>query len=102
MKHTQGPWAIDSDLPPNANPVIARTTYHRIPISADIPSMSLSYEDDYANAKLIAFAPQLLQVLKEALEYQGAIEDARQDWIALARIIIAKVEGENEVHHEEK
>jgi len=60
-EHTQGPWAVDSNLPPNARTVICRTC-DGTPISANHLGPHPP-EQDEANARLIATAPELLEAL---------------------------------------
>ena len=64
MKHTEGPWAIDHELPPNTRSIVARTTGY-IGISANTNGPHNENEDP-ANARLIAAAPEMLEACKEA------------------------------------
>lgn len=88
--HTPGPWAIDSELPPNSRSVIARVC--GIPISGNT-SGPHSEEEDRPNARLIAAAPELLAALQGFIalnDPQGAF-----DWpeYRAARAAIAKATG---------
>jgi len=81
--HTPGPWVIDSELPPNARSVIARTTGNHTPISAPITVDGLICGGrimDDANARLIAAAPDLLAALIAVSNgfADGSIQWARQ------------------------
>lgn len=64
--HTPGPWAIDSELPPNSRSVIARVS--GIPISGNT-SGPHSEEEDRPNARLIAAAPELLEALQMCIAW---------------------------------
>ena len=93
-KHTPGPWVVD---PANPN-LVARDgdVYEYIcEVSPSVFSNSThSYDQECANARLIAVAPELLEALKELMEYAGIIEE-RCDTVATnkARAAIAKAEG---------
>lgn len=54
-----------------------------------IPSAS-----NRANARLIAAAPDLLEILKEALDVMGTWDDAEPGWATTARAAIAKAGGD--------
>lgn len=64
-KHSNGPWEIDSNLPPNARSIICRVG--DIPISANINGPH-NPEEDSANAQLIAAVPDLLEACEEMLK----------------------------------
>ncbi len=61
--HSPGPWAIDSDLPPNGRSVIARVD--GIPISANIEGPH-DEGQSMPNAKLISASPIMLGALRMA------------------------------------
>lgn len=64
MTHTPGPWEIDSNLPPNARSVIARTTggikYQTVTVAPYPDGQDYLYEGQ-----------SLDEATKEALAYRG-------------------------------
>ena len=89
-KHTPGPWALSS----GASHVIAA----RGGGICKLDSIHGAYQDQAANAHLIAAAPDMLEALKR-IEY-GLTQDARTadgwtkaDAVACAQAAIAKAEG---------
>lgn len=100
-KHTQGPWHADregniwrrhpSDLYQNGGSVAgdrALASVHRGWYGKDETGFPVE-----ANARLIAAAPELLEALKEAVDFCHAMHEKpriTQDWKAL----IAKATGE--------
>jgi len=108
MSHTPGPWMVDciSDDFDGAIDIVSNFT-----VDADgrrtanwIAACDLQddrIEENHANAHLIAAAPELLQLVREALqsfeEFRGAtpgdhVVDLR-DWMQTARAALAKAEG---------
>jgi hypothetical protein len=100
-KHSPGPWAIDSGLPPNDRPVIARVG--SIPISAnmhgphinDFDSVQMSAANPYpapdlSNAKLIAAAPELLAALELCIA-SVALQDEDGEALRIARAVVTKI-----------
>lgn len=96
-QHTPGPWAICTDKPEFAK------TYD-LAQDTDCPSEVLAtirlYGNDetrWANARLIAAAPELLQALEHALERleasQPTVGTATWEVIKEARAAIAKANG---------
>jgi len=61
-EHTPGPWAVGPDLEVVYEPNGCRVTY---PLS--ITSMKGRTDEDRANARLIAAAPEMLESLKDLL-----------------------------------
>jgi len=100
-KHTPGPWNLgSSDLPVSGLSIHANvagrkhSTLCRL-VSAKYSGMSQS--EEYATAKLIAAAPQLLEALQELVNVHAA--GAANETIALdfwdhAKHAIAKATGE--------
>jgi hypothetical protein len=92
-KHTQGPWAALMQDPPT----IADRRGCRVATSCALPGQSA--EEQQANARLIAAAPDLLEALRALAE---CVEGYRQTgclgaWdkpLGEARAAIAKGEGE--------
>jgi hypothetical protein len=87
-EHTPGPWKV-SHL--NAGQVMTSTDGYDA-------SIRCYGSDGYANARLIAAAPELLSRLKTAMAYMEA-KSEQPDWVSETRTIIAKAEGTmNEVN----
>lgn len=87
--HTPGPWVLDCEnLPHGPKPTLI--TYVGVPIAKAI--------DNYANARLIAAAPELLEALEEAFMALGRAggnmitSPIRAEW-EKARAAIAKAKG---------
>ena len=72
MNHTPGPWKIDKVLTMNAAPIITAETCWRNQSRVVAKAMYHSGSEDpevQANAKLIAATPDLLEALREALDF---------------------------------
>jgi hypothetical protein len=82
-KHTPGPWAVIES--PRGYIVAARDGVYDIAVIRDIGS-----EDNHANARLIACAPDLLEALRPLTKGVYWITDAQ---VKAARAAIAKAEG---------
>jgi len=90
-QHTPGPWAIETDRD------AGHSNHQRHHIFAIVGggnrlAVCCYKQNEEANARLIAAAPDLLEALKEALEI-GDLEG----WCIRARAAIAKAEGRSEV-----
>jgi len=66
-KHTAGPWAVKGSNPPR---VYARDGYDIIAACDSI--MEMTHEQELANARLIAAAPELLAALEQCLKIVDA------------------------------
>ena len=94
-KHTPGPWVVGNVDPLNFGVL---RDWGIDPIGfvygPSFPERSEVGQRALANARLIAVAPELLEALKELMEYAGIIEE-RCDAVATnkARAAIAKAEG---------
>lgn len=86
IAHTQGPWWVDNRRPTGALQVQAQ---HRGVGSSYCVASVNYYEDDAANACLIAAAPELLDALKKVV----ALSDRKHDAWDAAHAAIAKAEG---------
>ena len=86
-KHTPGPWLAVSNRSNTAFSCIAYPDGYTLATCNNV-----SVGDWEANARLIAAAPELLEVLKA---FPGFIDDATigDDWIERAWAAIAKAEG---------
>ena len=89
-KYTPGPWEIDDQLPPNPRSVIARTVGRRA-ISGNTVGPHDSLDDD-SNARLIAAAPDLLELLKEA-QIRIFRLDGNSDLYRRICLVLCKAEG---------
>ena len=88
-KPTPGPWSIEENV--RAGGVIHLAVTNRAAgddwMPCSITPMAWVRDIDYANARLIAAAPELLEAAKKAARHMG--DDQRDDLIAA----IAKAEG---------
>ena len=99
-KHTPGPWRIgnlasyDGYTGQPYRNVWAGQGEAATVVARAIRSEGVMTNDVDADARLIAVAPELLEALKELMEYAGIIEE-RCDAVATnkARAAIAKAEG---------
>ncbi|MEW5729987.1 MAG: hypothetical protein AB1918_19325 [Pseudomonadota bacterium] len=64
--HTPGPWTIDHDSLVMGGQVVAH--------AADLSTDSSSYEEGVANLRLIAAAPELLDLLSRLYDHVAAAE----------------------------
>jgi hypothetical protein len=91
-KHTPGPWKVAKPQKSHAN---GKLMYGIVG-----PEIVADYEDwgfTEANARLIAAAPDLLEVLSEVVKFWDSIvpTDCINDMHIKARAAIARAEGEN-------
>ena len=93
-KHTPGPWVWDDDGATLRGPRNMKVLQDGEGLWNLWNSATLKDGMGEANARLIAVAPELLEALKELMEYAGIIEE-RCDTVATnkARAAIAKAEG---------
>ena len=94
MSHTPGPWKADDKGKAVFIPLRA---HHCEQLGIQVGFVS--WEDDkesLANARLIAAAPDLLEVLQWFMPFiESEQDDERQaPWVEKARAAIAKAEGE--------
>lgn len=94
-KHTPGPWTIEGEG-------IIRSPFGFVGEVAGLDGEEEIEEESAANASLISSAPELLEALREALEWlESAQADEPKDYhnehldaaISKARAAIAKAEG---------
>jgi hypothetical protein len=89
-KHTPGPWEFLQFA--HRDGALAVLSHEHAPGGIALTVGGLGLEE-LANARLIAAAPELLAVLKEAeLDCRGY--DALHGWLEKATELIAKAEGE--------
>ena len=83
-KHTPGTWEVDTDI--NTDVV----SDGGIVADCGLFSGPVDEDEQIANARLIAAAPELLKHLKIAMEY---LPHVSIEWAKKARATIAKAEG---------
>lgn len=91
MKHTPGPWTVDDSVPDEAVYVMCPSG-----TIANVGPCGTPDDEDKANARLIAAAPDLLEALKNTLCYLEADSDddtEREDY-AQANAALAKAKRE--------
>lgn len=89
-KHTPGPWRVvvdDTDSQVTGFPCIEANNYTVV----GCEGMYGDIERDYANARLIAAAPDLLSLVEDALE---DVTEFQTDWDKDARAAIEKAKGD--------
>jgi hypothetical protein len=90
-KHTPGPWKVGTS-PPNGEQTIGT---HQGLMVAVATTVFDDKEQTIANARLIAAAPELLDLLKEIFDdvKQGAIPNLDDPWHEKTITAIAKATG---------
>lgn len=104
-KHTPGPWYVDTEysiqIMKHMEHLVGTTKYTDYTV-ADISEGGFTGEEELANARLIAAAPELLEALQELLawdldslpgEVSLGFSGIEKD-IARAKAVIAKATGE--------
>jgi hypothetical protein len=95
-KHTPGPWELSNDHKPSPYVIrqvgrfggLASVKFH------GFNKTERAREEQAANARLIAAAPDLLDALEEAIEVVGSWgDDGDPSWLERAKSAIAKVGG---------
>ena len=81
-KHTPGPWTVERD----GNIFDIKAPQGFTPCTTNV----IDPETDAANAALIAAAPEMLEVMKDA---QGLLDNASAELRKRYRAAIAKAEG---------
>lgn len=96
-KHTPGPWVHDTrgQGKPDVRAASGRAVACTWMVCGSAPKSDKGYEarceEDRANARLIAAAPELLAALEELVGWQTCVPDAV---VEAARAAIAKATGE--------
>ena len=97
-KHTPGPWNIgSSDLPVSGMSVHGGNRQHTtIARLVDSSLVGMPFDENYANARLMSAAPDMLEALKrlEAVYRVSHSAKTRADCWRQARAAIAKATGE--------
>ena len=87
MKHTPGPWHIGM----KPGPILYGPKGEQI---IDLRTSILPVDEDQANARLIAAAPDLLGELRNAVRCAERDAGSAPGWVRKARAAIAKAIGE--------
>jgi hypothetical protein len=97
-KHTPGPWEIDREFIRNAEgQMIAEVQrYHYLEIqlpdgTLDVGSEEMPYK---ANARLMAAAPELIEILEDLLLYGDGESMGYHEARHSAEKLLAKIEGD--------
>ena len=93
-KHTPGPWNIgSSDLPVSRLSIHCKghkdSCHSTVALMVSRGAIGISHDEEFANARLIAAAPDLLDVLEELVAEFGVCGLTEK-----ARAAIAKATGE--------
>ena len=97
-KHTSGPWTIECGKN-YSNEIVGKSKTGKDWVLARTTAAKVGRDQDDANARLIAAAPDLLEALKEAQDYIASEERAYEmvnPVAVMARAAIAKAEGRAE------
>ena len=97
-KHTPGPWNIgSSDLPVSRMSIHCKghkdSCHSTVALMVSRGAIGISHDEEFANARLIAAAPDLLEALKGLMalsDHRVDLRDAAKD----ARAAIAKATGD--------
>jgi len=92
IKHTPGPWILGQSY--TNDYAIREPEGECVAVTC-----SLLDGEDEANARLIAASPELLEVLKEAIQEEEDYEFGLRvftKWLDKAKALIEKIEGEAE------
>ena len=96
-KWTPGPWNIgSSDLPVSRMSIHCKghkdSCHSTVALMVSRGVIGISHDEEFANARLIAAAPELLEALQSCLDH-GCMTGA--DWVSdKAQAAIAKATGE--------
>ena len=98
MNHTPGPWLLNHNTNWKTNPfsvTVRKPGVHNTTV-ANIPTrMTIPPQEQQANARLIAAAPDLLAALIKLIDAIGRMPSNAADGLAdQAREVIAKATGE--------
>ena len=101
-KHTPGPWNIgSSDLPVSRMSIHCKghkdSCHSTVALMVSRGAIGISHDEEFANARLIAAAPDLLKALEDCvavMDRELAGLKVIQPELSAARAAIAKVAGE--------
>lgn len=90
-KHTPGPWSVDDASNVRAGEAMIAQTYRN--------NIGMSVREELANARLIAAAPELLEVLEDAVKrckecLEWVVDDDLCAECVVAAAVIRKARGE--------
>jgi hypothetical protein len=88
-KYTPGPWSWDTD--PNGDRWIIGDKSTWVPRIAKIPRYSEMPNE--ANARLIAAAPELVEALREVMNYATPFSVIGDNAFDKARALLARIDG---------
>ena len=99
-KHTPGPWNIgSSDLPVSRMSIHCKghkeSCHSTVALMVSRMTIGISHDEELANARLIAAAPEMLEALEKLLSIQerGDVASWANEW-GEARAVVAKATGE--------
>lgn len=100
-KFTQGPWSLEKGVSPLSTSILDSNGDYVIAGEYDGYMTPFSCKEDIeakANAYLVSTAPELYNILQEALDEEIAYERGERvygKWIEKAKAVLAKARGEN-------
>ena len=91
-KHTPGPWIVAEDQvgDDDGNTIADVTLFNEWNTTEGIVTKEMPWE---ANARLIAAAPELLEILEESVWYIDFGDSGAIEWHEQMEKLIAKIEG---------
>ena len=95
-QHTPGPWIVKAQTALGrycVQPQQPREGCTNIPPVAFTSHLSVPYDEEQANARLIAAAPEMLHFLKMFADETETSKSLKE--MEYARALLAKIEGEN-------
>lgn len=97
--YTQGPWFLEGNFDPTTGRQLGGWVSCFPPGGAplfEISPVTGSKEEICANAHLLAAAPELLEALQEAIEWDSHDDhDVPAVWLDVARAAVSKAKGNN-------
>lgn len=104
VKHTPGPWNIgSSDLPVSRMSIHCKghkdSCHSTVALMVSRGVIGISHDEEFANARLIAAAPDLLKALETLLSLHDARVDTADAWnvsMEEARAAISKAIGDQQ------
>ncbi len=96
MKHTPGPWAVDAELAVSIYDAAQSNEWQAVGFYDQDGFAEIVAMAQPANVHIIAAAPEMLQLLKEAEMQSGKNLPVKKETRLKIQNIIAKVEGSEE------